>query len=117
MGGVKSTPGSWTYLKADEGEEWQFEVIGHEAEGLQPSDHVLAQVLFTAFGGIPIRDGEANARLMAAAPDLLAACELVLYRANADLQRVARGEPPIGFDFNLGPIKDAIGKASGEALP
>jgi hypothetical protein len=93
------TPGPWSYVQADQGQDWDFEIVGIEQEPV-PSEHVLAQVLFVGFGPEVLRDGEANARLMSAAPELLEALEGVV--------RVA-GRKTDEFDK----ARNAIAKARG----
>ena len=81
MSEATCTPGPWRYEKNTDTNEWEFDIIGTEPEGgLTVDEHIIASVFFTAYGTKPIRDGEANARLMAAAPDLLEACEAVLFQ-------------------------------------
>lgn len=73
------TPGSWSYEPSGESDS-QFRIIGHEGEDAGPGQ-VLADVFFTVVGE-DSRDGEANARLMSASPDLLEACRAMLIGLN-----------------------------------
>jgi hypothetical protein len=78
MSGPKFTPGPWSYERADKCSDYQFQVIGTEdIDGYASSGHVIAGVFLTAYGDIPIRDGKANARLIAAAPEMFALLDKV----------------------------------------
>jgi hypothetical protein len=63
---TKHTPGPWS-LKRENG---RFAII--------PDCRSPIALAYTAFNGLPQEKDEANARLIAAAPDLLAALEAVL---------------------------------------
>lgn len=95
MGG--HTPGPWR-VGADR-EQWKWRnVLGGE----QPADFSVAAVP----KNLPLRsleEGEANARLIAAAPDLLAACKTIIQAyENADVA-------PDALDAAYAAVKKAEG--------
>lgn len=84
---MSHTPGPWTLDQSDLGI-----VIDAEGDPIQTAGS----------GNVVSEEGYANACLIAAAPDLLAACELALEK-DGDLRGATR----------RGRIRDAIAKAKG----
>lgn len=69
---VPHTPGPWTAQPRYKGERAPFEILAnHGADS-------PALILALSHGGFNVEDANANARLIAAAPDLLAALEALL---------------------------------------
>lgn len=90
------TPGKW--LINDEGWRSQIVAIG--------SDRTIAEVFHTdeeKSALAPFDEGKANARLISAAPDLLAACQMAL-------NELSRG----GFTYLNSTLTTAIRKAKGK---
>jgi len=95
MSEAKHTPGPWEYGVIPE----QYQTYCFGARGL----------LFGRVVGSPARDAEADARLIASAPDLLAACKMavaaVLYAQTVDQSG--------SFDATRAALSAAIAKAEG----
>jgi hypothetical protein len=70
------TRGPWRIEREVEG----FEMSPNHVAITGPSWHALAEVVVGYDNGTPIPRGEANAALIAAAPELLHACEAALSR-------------------------------------
>lgn len=69
---AKHTPGKWRIrTPCGEGECEVFSVVDIHA-------HIVARVSGISLSAIPPKERKANARLIAAAPDLLAACKQVV---------------------------------------
>jgi hypothetical protein len=93
----KHTPGPWEfYQRAGEGEDHK----GFRVTTGNPRWWAIATIMPVDGAGV---EGEANARLIAAAPDLLAALEKVW----------AEGVIPDGFALLQDQVCDAIAKAGG----
>ena len=84
---TQHTPGPWTYESDHTHRQFNIRMLGHligtrdEAKHICTVNNLPTHVLAN-------RDpntAEANARLIAAAPDLLAALEMAVRNANADL--------------------------------
>lgn len=103
------TAGEWAYEPDDDG-TWL--VVGSKSD----ERHIIAEVYWTGLDTDVLNDGEANARLMAAAPALLDACRQVAAR----MRRALDGQPPHRTDctcaacVTLGVCEDAITEATGE---
>ena len=91
------TPGPWTYFYKSKYDEWHVSV---PLEG-----QTMRLGLFP--DGCPSERPEADARLIAAAPDMLAALEQVW----------KDGVIPDGFALLQDQVCDAIAKATGEGKP
>lgn len=93
------TPGPWSYSKSTDG--WSYTINIHQAENAEYTPD-WSDVAFCTCKGERQGIQEANARLIAAAPDLLAALELIME----------------SYDLNLDEInaaRAAIAKARGES--
>ena len=97
MSTSKFTPGPWTFDKADPGQDWEFDILGREPDDPEENEHILAGVFYTASLSIRgfLNDGLANARLIAAAPEMYA----LLVRIGAFLERVNASDS--GVKLNL----------------
>ena len=74
---TKHTPGPWIVCVVD-GEDRGYFSIEQDREALGGDEPSTIGEVYTSGEGIDMADGEANAALIAAAPDLLAACEAAL---------------------------------------
>ena len=100
------TPKPWHAEFSEEEQCWQVVY--------SPSDDVIATVLTDTLTPYPDHDGEANAALIAAAPDLLAACDIVL--KNLELEKVEDGKKWRSRNqYLIDKMSDAISKAKGGA--
>jgi hypothetical protein len=108
------TPGPWSYHAQQRG------ILG-EPETLRPNGYNVRAVEPVKFGGTPLADvgtthsatDEANARLIAAAPDLLEAAEAVKAKITGpQVMTVGEANKLLAEVFNL--IDPAIAKAKGE---
>lgn len=90
------TPGPWKI-------EWQNIVTEHPAD--------IGIVVIYGNIGQPV---EANARLIAAAPELLQACKLALHIIQLEIYNSGLGEPHQQLKRDVTQITDAITKATGE---
>jgi len=101
----KFTPGPWTTNVLDQS-------IGsiETADGSQAIGHAFEISAADRNAGGPIR--KANALLMAAAPDLLAACQAIVWAHDRDhpAAEILDENSPL-----LGAIRDAIAKAEGQS--
>ncbi len=79
------TPGPWHV----DGEVHDDD-LGHYVSGLHIEQEYIN--IATICGGIPIHEAEANAALIAAAPDLLAACEAIRAACKANEWIELRGD-------------------------
>ena len=97
---VGHTPGPW--VREDVNTEHLHDIcVGYDIPGAG-SPVLLASVFFDDdLPGIPLEQATHNARLIAAAPDLLEACRFVLDNA---------GGPPVDM---LSKIRAAVEKATG----
>jgi hypothetical protein len=105
----KHTPGTWSIPHfADENSKCACSYIFSETQ------HGFGSVATVQFGGEdePYDIAKANANLIAAAPDLLEALELLLLTRTQErhLQGLRRGESPLHDRCH-----DAIAKAKGES--
>ena len=95
----KATPGPWRHMESEDGfTEYDYSILDHRG------------VLGAAFGAVDAN--EANARLMAAAPDLLEALkdvETILNRIDWDLTCASAKEA----DTLRDQVEAAIAKAEG----
>ena len=69
---AKHTPGPWAYSTSDEG--WTFSIYQADDAGFTPGSSDVATLFASTVQCDPKDTQEANARLIAAAPMLLAAC-------------------------------------------
>lgn len=83
----KFTPGPWVFV------DWKSET---------PSRFVRSERGIVAYCEGPLPEAQANAKLIAAAPDLLAACERVLQLAVS-----------VGGDEVFAQVRAAVAKAGG----
>lgn len=102
---VKHTPGPWHVRKCDGG----YRLFDRE-DWAVVNDGLITPCLI--WGGAGFKEGEANARLIAAAPDLLKALQ-VLIKINRDLDTV--GVMPADKAIAYGMAEAAIAKATGGA--
>jgi hypothetical protein len=104
---MKHTPGPWTYLRMKLGPKQKDRRCGFVINGPDTGNPLPVRVcdLRVPAGIDGFGEGEANARLIAAAPELLAALQAVAdYWAGGDI-------PP---DIDAA-MRDAIAKAQGGA--
>lgn len=91
------TPGPWTSVDDRRG---IWEII-HDG-------YMLAQVWRCRPGDLGDFPAEANARIMAAAPELLAACKVALEAMTNDRYR----KPRVGMEREYAIVRDAVAKAT-----
>lgn len=105
----KHTPGPWTYQQFHEHDEWYI--------GCPVVDEMVAMVVSNSFLPVGSRNAEANARLIAAAPDLLEAALIGKRRLDhqCEWSYCGLGNEPDGIvcDCEYGRICAAIDKAEG----
>lgn len=112
MNTTKHTPGPWIYGQAVNGKEFVVGPSTHDSEG----GHEIAYVAHVTRPD-PIctpeshATVEANARLIAAAPELLAACQALLAEANDP------DHPHQGCHCPACQARAAIAKATGNEIP
>jgi hypothetical protein len=96
---MKHTPGPWIIYKAADGDSW----IGTEA-----GDDRIA----TLGGNMSPKEEEGNANVLAAAPELLEACEDVLHQigTDSDLENITGAAKYKTLEVKL---RAAIAKAEG----
>jgi hypothetical protein len=100
---VTATPGPWRV--ADSGGKYRVVGHGEQANGL----YGLQEEACVCYGGASGEErAEANARLIAAAPDLLAACRDMLEK----IHRLY----PLDWQGTKGMARAAIAKAEGSSL-
>jgi hypothetical protein len=107
------TPGPWRREKYRDSENYSLTIVADNPYGDKWGTWAVAHA--HGWGGDDHHQSEANARLIAAAPDLLEACERMLpflvefcnlYPAHSDQVAVPRA-------FALGNARAAIAKAQG----
>ena len=104
---IEHTPGPWQMLFGAEDSRGQILIVSdHDTE---PGEELWRVASITNHCGEPVAT-EANARLVSAAPDLLAACQLALPVLAAAAQLVSISGNPEA----LRAIKTAVAKAQGE---
>ncbi len=105
----KHTPGPWSYRKVPRKQEWEIDTkrcpnLGHESwTGMSV---VFGCDDYPKMGKIA---GEANARLIAAAPDLLEALQAMLSEFNEQMAGIVNDEFAV-----IAKARAAIAKATGE---
>ena len=107
---IKHTPGPWIVCVVD-GEDRGYFSIEQDREALGGDEPSTIGEVYTSGEGIDMADGEANAALIAAAPDLLAACEAALSFGEGHPDRT-----PSWHDARLATqltLRAAIAKANG----
>jgi len=97
---TKHTPGPWTYSRWDESRGTSFYIAQADGAPYTPNYSDVATLVAETCLGEQVSIQEANARLIAAAPDLLRALECLLEMGHAKAGDLARA---------------AIAKARGEA--
>lgn len=108
----KHTPGPWIVCVVD-GEDGGYLSIEQDREALGGDEPSTIGEVYTSGEGIDMADGEANGALIAAAPDLLAACEAALSFGEGHPDRT-----PSWHDARLATqltLRAAIAKAKGVA--
>lgn len=104
MSETKHTSGPWS--------EWRFDTQADIAVGPTEGGLAVAEIVTVNANGIRTQEsfdiGKANARLIAAAPELLAICEELLEAAETTLEMGSYYEPTIKEAY------DIIAKAKGE---
>jgi hypothetical protein len=116
MSEFKGTPGPWfavrrTFYNAQTGERGVSCHIATGANG--PRDDGTPVPTHSGHNMVPVEVAEANARLMAAAPDLLAAAEAVLAGLNARLDAASMVGGPMPVFDGIADLHTAIAKAKG----
>lgn len=113
---TKHTPGPWVayglesrspYVCADEGRQWGNQEICNLFNDVTPVDSVSGQWLE------PLPNAAANARLIAAAPELLDALTALMKRAASDAETYTADDSAPIWAF-ISDAADAIAKARGE---
>lgn len=98
----KHTPGPWLVCK-----ERPFEILMDDSNG----EEIYAQIASVEWGNTEPDQAIADAHLIAAAPDLLAALRAVMRCASGELERPITERQPWGDAERL--IKIALAKAEG----
>lgn len=109
---MKHTPGPWRiedkdtfpYIEADQGKKWNNPTICHLYQDVTPFDSVTCGAWLKAFD-----NATANARLIAAAPDLLNALERIVKELGASGYKGDTEEPSC-----IHTARAVIAKARGE---
>ena len=100
------TPGPWEFRSNDLGEEELVRV---------PYGYPVAHAVWIGGSGCELRVGkEADKRLIAAAPDLLAACETAIRQIRAAFAIIHPGDKAL-VDGSVEQLRTAIAKARGAA--
>ena len=97
------TPGPWSIRRSESG--YPYQIVADESHGNRPGG-ISNVTRWGPFCMPSSKEGEANARLVAAAPDFLAACKLAKDRFDQ-----------LGLDWlgiELDPLTAAIAKATEE---
>lgn len=108
----KHTPGRWSAVKRNEfvGEGPEIDVLKTDVNYVQVDDHSIARM--TTLGD----EADANAALIAAAPDLLAACEWALDLLNQYAPEIGPQSHIPGTQATKDQLRAAIRKAEGGAV-
>lgn len=78
----KHTPGPWRYSKSEQFGDTRFYISQQEGATYTPNYSDVATLIAETICGEYGRIQEANARLIAAAPELLDACKMMLFNMN-----------------------------------
>lgn len=119
---VKFTPGPWEYRK-NHNTSHTFEIIGSfnaKGEGMRLAEVFSGPTNHDSAGFVDMQEpaqGRANARLIAAVPDLLEAAKIGLKAVQALARQCSKDGKAIAelkFINDAGFISDAIAKATGK---
>ena len=111
------TPGPWRidyqqdeapYIVAEQGKAWNNPTICHLYQDITPDDSVTIGPLLEAFD-----NATANARLIAAAPDLLAACQALMRAETMQTEGKRDGATMGQISLAIDAARAAIAKATG----
>ena len=113
---TEHTPGPWIVATVDHGDEKEVTAIHSQAVAYGSSRRRFDVVQPGGVWGRSLAECEANAHLIAAAPELLAACKLVIWKLNNNFDQPDYKGPAriTREDATIRTMAAAIAAATGE---